>query len=163
MTAIELLMKDHKEAMEMIEQLEGSDMEQLESAAEDTTVARSQMSLFNKLKNALTLHTQMEEQVFYPALENFDETRDLIAESYDEHQAVDEILAELSALSPTAEEWMDLLGELRDNIEHHVEEEENEMFPKAEQLLGQPRLQEMGRQMQEMKGGRTATATTKRK
>jgi len=163
MTAIDLLMNDHKEAMGMIEQLENSDMEQLETAAKDTTAVRSKEDLFNKLKNALTLHTQLEERVFYPALESFDETHDLVQESYQEHQDVDDLLNEMAGLSPTDEEWMDMLTELKDSLEHHVDEEEHEMFPKAEKLLGQNKLQDMGRQMQEMKGGRTATATMKRK
>jgi hemerythrin-like domain-containing protein len=58
---------------------------------------------------------------------------------------------------------MDKLTELRDSVEHHVEEEENEMFPKAEKVLGESRLQEMGRQMEQMKQGKSATATNRRK
>src|SRR5438552_1612877 len=113
MTAIDMLMKDHREAMDLIEQLEHSDREQLETAAKDTTVVSSKVDLFNKLKNALTVHTQLEERVFYPALENFDETRELIQESYREHQEVDDLLNEMAGLSPTDEEWMDALSELK--------------------------------------------------
>jgi len=163
MTAIEFLKNDHQEAMTMFDQLENADADQLQTADENTAAVRSIMNTFNKLKNALVRHTQIEEQVFYPALENFDQTRDLISESYAAHQEVEDLLQEMSSLSPTDDEWMDKVMELRESVEHHVDEEENELFPKAEQLLGQSRLQEMGRQMQEMKRGRSATATMKRK
>lgn len=148
MNAIELLMQDHKEASGMMDQLEMADKG--DRAAKDT---------FLQLKEALTLHTQMEEQIFYPALKNFEETRDMIPESFEEHQEVKDMLEEMSGINPGNDEFMDKLTELRDAIEHHVEEEENEMFPNAEKLLGQTRLQEMGRQMQQMKLGKTSTAT----
>lgn len=149
MNAIELLKQDHQEAMGMMDQILTADKGD-----------RSAKQMFTELKAALTLHTQMEEQVFYPALENHDETSDMIQEAYGEHQEVDELLAELSTLAPSNDEFMDKLTEMRDAIEHHVEEEENEMFPKAEQILGQARLQEMGRQMQQMKQGKSATASS---
>ncbi|HMF58655.1 MAG TPA: hemerythrin domain-containing protein [Pyrinomonadaceae bacterium] len=143
MKATELLKQDHKEAMGLIEQLESA------GSAGASTEA------FAKLKAALTLHTKLEESLLYPALENFDETRDQIRESYKEHKEVDELLVELSTPS---DEWQDTLSELKDDIEHHVDEEENEMFPKAEELLGRERLEEMGRQMEEAKRGKPASA-----
>ena len=87
----------------------------------------------------------------------------MVPEALEEHQEVDDLLAEMTALSPGNDEFMDKFTELRDAVEHHVEEEENEMFPKAEKVLGESRLQEMGRQMQQMKEGKSATATSKRK
>ena len=144
MNATELLKNDHKEALAIIEQLESAG-----DGAPD-------MTLFNQLKNALTLHTKLEEKFLYPALQNFDETRDQVEESYEEHREVDELLAKMST---PGEEWNDQLDELKDDLEHHIDEEENEMFPKAQTLLGQTRLEEMGRQMQQMKQqGKAATA-----
>jgi hemerythrin-like domain-containing protein len=151
MNAIELLMQDHKEAASMMDQLETADKGD-----------RSARTVFLQLKEALTLHTQAEEQVFYPALKNHEETKDMIPESLEEHQEVDQILAEMSSLSPGDDDFMDKLTELRDAVEHHVEEEENEMFPKAEQILGQNRLQEMGSQMQQVKQGKSATAVNRK-
>ena len=147
MTATEILKNDHKEAMGLIERLESTNT--------DSGAGGSKEELFGKLRDALKLHTKEEEQVFYPALENFDETRDLIKESYKEHRKVDQLLAEMN---PAAGDFADKLSELRRNIEHHVDEEEGEMFPKAEQLLGQARLQEMGQQIEQMKKGQSATA-----
>lgn len=145
MNALELLKQDHQEASKMMDQLEMSD--------------QSSMQMFSQLKQALTLHTKMEETLLYPALEQHEETRDMVQEAYEEHQTVDEILAEMSGLAPANEDFTRKLAELRENIEHHVKEEEDGMFPKVEQVLGHDRLQEMGRQMQQMKMGMSATAT----
>jgi len=143
MNATELLKKDHQEALAIISQLEGAG-----DGAPD-------MALFNQLKSALELHTRLEEQLLYPALQNFDETRDQVEESYEEHREVDELLAKMST---PGEDWNDQLDDLKSDLEHHIEEEENEMFPKAQSLLGQTRLEEMGRQMEQMKQGKAATA-----
>jgi hemerythrin superfamily protein len=151
MNAIDLLMNDHKEASGLMEQIELADKGD-----------RSAKELFTQLKQALTLHTQMEEQIFYPALRSFDETKDMIPEAFEEHQEVKDLLAEMAALSPGNDEFMDKLTELRESVDHHVEEEENEMFPKAKKALGNTRLQEMGRQMEQMKQGKSATATNPR-
>jgi len=147
MTATEILKQDHREAIGLFERLAGAD--------EAAGAGGSKDELFDRLKGALTLHTKLEEQIFYPALENFDETRDIIQESYEEHRKVDQLLAEIN---PAGSDFASKLSELRGNVEHHVDEEEGEMFPKAEQLLGQSRLQEMGRQMGQLKQGQSATA-----
>jgi len=151
MNAIELLMQDHKEASGMMDQLETADKGDREAR-----------NVFLRLNEALTMHTQIEEQIFYPALKNFDETKDLVPEAFEEHQEVKDILEEMTSLNPGDDEFMDKLTELRDSVEHHVEEEESEMFPKAEKVLGQSRLQELGRQMQQMKQSKSSVATNKR-
>jgi iron-sulfur cluster repair protein YtfE (RIC family) len=160
MNIIELLKEDHREAEELIERLEG-----LEADLDDTKVGIDKMpqALFTKLKNALTLHTQAEEQILYPAMQKFDETADRIPEAIEEHQQVDQILEEMAMLSPAEDEFQERLEELKENLAHHIEEEEDELFPKAEELCGQKRLEEMGRQMQKLQQGRSVAATAKRK
>jgi hemerythrin superfamily protein len=147
MTAVELLKRDHREASGMIEQLQ--------STEGGLTAGGAKLELFGKLKAALSLHTSMEEQIFYHALANLEETRDLIQESYKEHRQVDELLVKMSQPSG---EWESQLDDLKGKIEHHVEEEEGELFPKAERLLGEARLEEMGRQMEQIKQGKSAQA-----
>ena len=153
MNAIELLKQDHQEAAALMDELETADKGSMSTTRD----------MFRRLREALTLHTQIEEQVFYPALEQHEETRDMIGEAHSEHKEVKEMLAEMTGMNPGSDEFMDKLTELRDSVEHHVEEEENEMFPKAEQVLGESRLREMGRQMEQMKQGKSATATDRRK
>jgi small-conductance mechanosensitive channel len=145
MNAIELLKQDHQEASNMLAQLEG----------QGADGGNPDMNLFNQLKNALTLHTEMEEQIFYPALENFDETREQVQHAYKEHKEVDGLLARLS--NPGGD-WQAGLSELKSNVEHHVREEETDMFPKALRLLGEERLRELGERMRNMKRGQPATA-----
>lgn len=152
MNALDLLKMDHQEAASLMDQIE----------AADSGGQKSKTELFNQLKSALTLHTRMEEQIFYPALENHQETRELVKEAFSEHKEVKNLLSEISGLSPTSNDFMNKIAELRDNVDHHVEEEETEMFPKVKQVLSQGQIDEIGRRMQEMKQGKSTTATTKR-
>ncbi len=152
MNALELLKEDHQMAIRLIEELEAAD----NRVGTDPT----QTETFNQLQQALKLHTRMEEEIFYPALETFDDTQDLAEEAYKEHDKVDRLLIRLSSQAPNEEEFQETLAELRSNLEHHIEEEENEMFPQAEELLGQRHLEEMGRQMQKMKDNTQVIAAT---
>jgi iron-sulfur cluster repair protein YtfE (RIC family) len=160
MNAIELLMTDHREAIELVETLENADIDQLETASEETNPVRMHATSFNKLKNALLVHTQIEEQIFYPALKGFDETSAIVETYYSEHDNVDAILAVLSNLSPTDELWIGKIRELRENLYQHIDKEEKELFPQAEKLLGDKKLQELSRQIEEMKNSRPAARAT---
>lgn len=148
MSIIDLLKEDHREAMDMIERLAGAGR----GTPTGTSGAEGDQTLFNELKNALKMHTKVEEQIFYPALEKNKETRDLIKESYREHKKVDQLLAKIEKMTP-GRDWKKLLRDLRDNVQHHVNREEKKLLPKAEKILGKDRLQEMGREMEEMKRG----------
>ncbi len=155
MTAVELLKEDHQELINLIGELEAAD-DETETGPRDT-------ENFNRLNEAIKLHIRMEEEVFYPAMEELEETRDLTREAFKEHQMVDHLLAQLSTMSPNEEEFQDTLSELRDAIERHIEEEEGELFPKAEELCGQKRLNEMGQQMVWMKNNSRVRAATSRR
>jgi len=89
--------------------------------------------------------------VFYPALRNFPETKQLIDDSYAEHDAVDKLIANMT---PGDESWDDQIVELRNKVKHHAEKEEHELFPKAEELLTDEELLRMGQIMQGIKAGR---------
>ena len=151
MNATELLKQDHQEASGLMDELETADKGNMGPTRQ----------LFNQLKEALTLHTQIEEQIFYPALEQHEETKDMVGEAFSEHKEVKKMLEDMSSMTPGSDEFMDQLTELRDSVEHHVEEEENEMFPKAERALGESRMQELGRQMQQMKQSKSSTAANR--
>jgi hemerythrin-like domain-containing protein len=144
MNATTFLKKQHREAMAMIELLEQGDGEKLEGAS---------LVLFGKLKSALVFHTTVEEQIFYHNLANEPLTENLIDDAYSEHRAVDQLLVGLSV--PT-DKWRQLLHELKREVAHHVDEEENDIFPKAEKLLGKRKLDQMGWQMEQIKKGKTA-------
>jgi iron-sulfur cluster repair protein YtfE (RIC family) len=159
MNAIEMLIREHEEVANMFDELENTNEDQITTAGANTPIVQARIDLFRKLKNALTMHSREEEQVFYPALENFDETRDLITEAYREHGEVEQMLEEISALNPTDEQWLDKIIELRENVEHHVAEEEDELFPQVEELFNEQKLQQIGAEMEAVKNGRAATTT----
>jgi hemerythrin superfamily protein len=143
MKATQLLMVDHEEVMTMLNTLAGSDMDATDAA------------LFGRVKDVLALHTAVEEAIFYPALRSFPETKHLIEESYLEHKEIDSLIA---SMTPGTSAWDDQISELRSKVEQHAEEEESELFPQAEALLGEQQLLRLGHEIQAMKVGRSATA-----
>jgi hemerythrin-like domain-containing protein len=101
------------------------------------------------------VHAEAEEQILYPAMEEFNETEDLADEAYEEHGEVKQLLEDMTGLNPSDEKFQSLLAELKAGIQHHVAEEEGEMFPKAEELLGEEALQTMGDEIEAFKGEAT--------
>ncbi len=88
-----------------------------------------------------------------------EETREIALEAYEEHRLVKQLLGELEAEPKDSEEWTAKFTVLKENIEHHVEEEEGEMFKKARQALSEEEIEELGERLQEAKNqGRAASA-----
>ncbi len=143
MDLYEMLKRDHMKAKRLFERLA--------EASEDAEKTRER--LFAELKEELELHTQVEERHFYPALRDHDETRELIEEALDEHNAVKEMLQELTAGEVTDEAWTEQLSELQEDVEHHVEEEETELFPLAQKLLERDKAEEIARAIEREKAG----------
>ena len=81
--------------------------------------------------NELEVHTTIEEEIFYPALHDLtEEVHDTITEGYEEHHVAKQVIEELKAMEPNTEDWAAKVTVLIENVEHHAEEEESEMFPK---------------------------------
>src|SRR3982751_412614 len=121
MNVFALLKADHELVAGMLEKI-GETTERAAKGRDET---------FTRLKTELDLHALVEEQIFYPALEEAEETRDITLEAYEEHRLVKQLLRELEAAPKDTEEWTAKFTVLKENIEHHVEEEEGEMFTKA--------------------------------
>jgi hypothetical protein len=134
MDAFELLKADHKKVAELFDQMENAS-------------GRRKLDVFKRIKSELELHTHVEETIFYPALEKPEPTHDLTLEAYEEHKVVKTLLAELSAAGSATEEWQAKAKVLRENVEHHVDEEENELFDKAEDALTDEEIEELGQRM----------------
>ena len=116
------------------------------------TGAERKKALFEQIHAELSVHAELEEQVFYPAVrEASSKGEETVREGYEEHAEVKTLLSEIQALEAGDEEYEQKVAELRAGVEHHVEEEEGEMLPEAEQALDPQRLQELGTEMQEMK------------
>ncbi len=141
MNVYKLLEKDHKQASQLFERLL--------KTSNDSTGKREE--LFGELKSELMAHSEAEEKVFYPALKNPDQTHDLTLEAIEEHHVVKQLLKELEDMSKNSDQWIAKLTVLQENVEHHVEEEENHLFPKARQVLSDAQANEMGRKIKQEK------------
>lgn len=103
--------------------------------------------VLTELANDLAGHMTIEQEIFYPAIQAVD--RAIVLESYEEHALAEVALKRLLAADTEAEEWKARVTALKELILHHVQEEEDELFPKVEQALDEERLTELGTQMKE--------------
>jgi hypothetical protein len=141
MNAFELLKTDHKKVSDLFKQLE------------DTTerAVKTREQLFATVKQELEIHARIEEQIFYPAIKEADETREITLEAIEEHNVVKRLLKELEGLSVEDERWTAKLKVLKENVEHHVEEEEGEMFKDAKKVLSAEQIEELGARLEAAK------------
>ena len=142
MDAFELLKKDHKSVSKLFSEIESAS-------------GQEKMKVFGRLKAELDLHAHIEETVLYPALENTDEAREITLEAYEEHKVVKDLLGELANAGAPDDEWDAKLTVLKENVEHHVEEEEGELFSKARRALGQSRIDQLGTELEAEKARKT--------
>jgi len=134
MDAFELLKTDHRKVAELFDLLESAS-------------GKRKLDVFKRIKSELEVHTHIEETIFYPALERPEETHDLTLEAYEEHKVVKGLLSELSQARSADDEWQAKAKVLRENVEHHVEEEENELFDKADDALSDEEIETLGNRM----------------
>lgn len=146
MDPFELLKKDHKKVSDLLKKLDKT----------EESDASTREKLFGQLKNELETHTQIEETIFYPALEDDEQTKDITLEAYEEHNVVKTLLQELEDTEKDDETWTAKLTVLKENVEHHVEEEEGEMFSKAKKVLNKEEREALGDRINEAKAGRGA-------
>lgn len=158
-SATQMIRQDHKK------------VEGLFKKFEQTKGAEAKRRLAENAMAELEVHAALEEQIFYPAVEKeVEDASSMISEAREEHQTVKQLIAELKGMEEADEEFESQFSELVENVQHHVEEEENEMLPKVEESALD--LQSLGDQMSERRqqlqngGGATkkrASATSNRK
>ena len=141
MDAFELMKKDHEKVSGIFEKLEPTTERGVKTREE----------LFTQLKTELEIHAQIEEQIFYPAIKEAEETHDITLEAFEEHAVVKQLLSELEELSKDDETWGAKLKVLQENVEHHVEEEEGEMFKNARKVLSREQIEALGARMEAAK------------
>jgi hemerythrin superfamily protein len=132
--AIDLLKQQHEEAKELLASLEDAELEEKEE-------------LFEKLADALAAHAAIEEQHFYPATKD-DRTEELLQEAVEEHLAVKRLIADLLDMSPSEPQFDAKVKVLREQVEHHIEEEEGELFPKVKRAHRAEELEDLGALME---------------
>src|ERR687889_1172008 len=134
MNAFQLLKEDHQKVSGIFQQLEPT----------TERAEKTRTELFAKLKQELDVHAHIEETIFYPAIKQAAETREIVLEGYEEHHVVKMLLGELESMPVDTEQWAAKLKVLQENVEHHVEEEEGEMFPKAQDVLSEDEITRLG-------------------
>jgi hemerythrin-like domain-containing protein len=134
--AIELLKADHETVRKLLNEI-----------SETTERAeKTRGELLERIASELSVHTRIEEEIFYPALRDAGEKEEsvMVYEAREEHRAVDElVLPDLEKTEVGSMEFSGRVKVLKELIEHHADEEEEEMFPKAEQLLSEAELEEL--------------------
>ena len=139
--AIDLLEDDHRKVKKML--AEG------EETTERAEVTRS--ALYATLRREMEAHERIEEEIFYPALKAHPRARDIVLEGFEEHHVVDEIMGELGETDVTDETWAAKFKVMKENIEHHIDEEEGEMFSEARKAFEHDELEALGARMLELK------------
>jgi len=136
MNAVEMLRQQHREVEKLFEQF---------AEAESADARRE---AFNEIADALAVHATIEERHFYPTVKA-EQTEDILVESVEEHLEVKREIADLLQLDAADDEFGARVKELQENVEHHVEEEEGELFPKVQQLFDRVALDALGATMEE--------------
>ncbi|HET9680924.1 MAG TPA: hemerythrin domain-containing protein [Candidatus Limnocylindrales bacterium] len=141
MDALTLLRDDHREIKRLLKELEPT----------EASDPRRRADLFEQIRRDLTVHEIIEEEIFYPTLKQHPKAREIVLEGYEEHDVVDTLMGELEGLPYDDETWGPKAKVMSENVEHHVDEEEDEMFDKARQVFDDDELEALGRAMAERK------------
>lgn len=138
MNALDLLKKQHAEVSKLFKKYE-----KLADGADD-----ERQELFEQIADRLAAHATIEEKFFYPSIKS-EGTEDIVRESLEEHLSVKRLIADLLDLEPDDEAFDAKMQVLREQIEHHVEEEEEEMFKQVRKECSKEQLEDLGLQMEE--------------
>ena len=130
---IDLLKEDHKKVKTLL----------------DETIKNRDTSNYPQIQKELRIHMEGEENLLYKKTRN--QATDLTLEAYEEHEIVKKELRDIDNLNINDEHWMPKMKVVKDMIEHHVGEEEEEYFPKSEELLGLDELNQLGQKYEDWK------------
>ena len=148
MDALELLKEDHQKVKELFEEVE------------ETEDQKEKTRIFSEIQRELETHARIEETVFYPAMEQHEELKDMVLESIEEHKQIKTLLKEIDNLKSDSEKFEPKLSVLMENVEHHAEdEEEGKMFPKIREICSQEDLEKLGEELEAEKTKRQRKAS----
>ena len=129
-TIYDILKAEHKQVADLIQQA-------MRDGSKET---------FFKIKAKTEPHLLGEEKLFYPILEEKSELRDLVSHAYEEHNEIKSISSELENMDAGSSDWTSKIKELNESVSHHVEEEENKVFPEAQKVLSNDKAQQIAQQ-----------------
>jgi len=144
--AIAVLKADHDKVRKLLKEME------------EAEEGDQREELLQTIEQELTVHTKIEEEIFYPAFRDAaekDEDQKLYLEALEEHHVVDLVMPEIKETDAGSAEFAAKAKVLKDLVEHHAEEEESEMFPRARKLMDRDELMRLGEQLEERKGALT--------
>ena len=144
--ALAMLKQDHDRVKKMLAELDAT--------TERAEKTRSEK--IAKLQSDLAIHEAIEEEIFYPALREHAEAKEIVLEAYEEHDVVNTIMSEILRTPVDDETWGAKLTVMKENLEHHIEEEEGEMFEKAREIFDRDALESLGERMQARKSSAAA-------
>lgn len=148
MDALELLKEDHQKVKELFDEAEGTEDQ------------KEKDRIFTEIQSELETHARIEETVFYPAMQEHEELKDMVLESIEEHRQIKTLLKEIDNLKSESEKFEPKLKVLMENVEHHAEEEEEgKMFPKIREICSQEDLDELGQELEAAKNHRKRKAS----
>ena len=148
MDALELLKQDHQKVKELFKQ------------GQQTEDRKQQKQIFKEIKAELETHARIEETIFYPAMQEHDELKDMVLESLEEHRQLKTVLRELGKLAASSERFKPKFKVLMDDVKHHAEEEEEgKMFPKIRNLIKGDELRQLGEELEAAKHKRLRKAS----
>jgi hemerythrin superfamily protein len=143
MNALDLLIADHNRVRGLFARFK---------AAEEAKDEVAMIELAGKIFDDLTVHTTIEEEIFYPEVhDTTDEIAETVDEGIQEHHVVKVLMQELGQVDAGSDEWNAKMAVLIENVEHHAEEEESEMFPPLRSKLAADRLEEMATRLEARK------------
>ena len=140
MNVLEILKQDHQKVKGLFQEIRHA------------TDQSRRKELFNKIDTELEMHAHIEETIFYPAIEDHEEFKDMVAEALEEHQEAKTLLDELEELGADNHDFGSKLQLLMEAVEHHVKEEEGEMFPKIQEIFDEDELEQLGQELESAKG-----------
>jgi len=138
MDALDLIKQDHKRLRKLLEETlkaEGGEREER----------------LDHLRTELVAHERMEEEVLYPRLRDEKKAHETVLEGYEEHHVADVLLDELLDVPPETDLWKAKVKVLKENVEHHMDEEEDELFKGARAVLDREELNRLGERMEQIK------------
>ena len=139
MDILDLIKKDHRK------------VETLFSDIESTDDPQKLYECFNQLYEEISLHAEAEEQIFYPAVRDCENTEELVDEAQNEHDEAKQMLEELEDFSPTSAEFQQKISQLKQIIQHHVQSEENEVFSQVRECMSAEEREQLGSEFEAVK------------
>ncbi len=155
MDVFKLLKQDHKEVQQLFKKIEDS----------SDSAIKTRAKTYKELAKELTVHARLEERIVYPRLRQIEDLEETVKEGIEEHHVVEQLMEEIAQMPADDEQWMAKVTVLKEMVEHHVEEEEKELFPKAAKKLEKDEIEELAQTITDekkdmLRGSHPATKDT---